>query len=203
MHSLEELVRLYGAVIIFAGTFIEGETIVVVGGFLAHQGIIDPYLVAASAFAGSFVGDQFWFYLGRRHAANRMVRRAISRPFFDKVMAKIADHPRKFILTFRFIYGIRIVSPIALGLTDIRVRTFFIYNTTAAAVWAVLFTLLGYAFGKVVESVLGRIKAVEQALLVAGAIALAVFAAYHIGLRIRRRILRKREAAEPSRTGEK
>ena len=187
MDSLEELIRLYGAAVVFAGTFLEGETIVVLAGFLAHQGIVDPYLVAGSAFAGSFLGDQLWFYLGRRHAAHPLVTRITGRPLFARVMNRIAEHQTIFILSFRFIYGIRTVSPVALGLSRVTARQFLLLNAIAAAVWAVAFTLLGYLFGKAVETYLGSIKAIEHKLLLGAACALALYGVYRLGLFLWRR----------------
>jgi membrane protein DedA with SNARE-associated domain len=187
MESLEELVRLYGIAVVFAGTFFEGETIVIIAGFLAHQGIIHPYLVAASAFAGSFLGDQLWFYLGRRHAAHPLVMRITDRPLFKKALNKIAEHQTIFILSFRFVYGIRTVSPVALGLSQVTARQFLLLNAIAAAVWAIAFTLLGYLFGQAVETYLGKIKGIEQKLLLGAACALALYGAYRLGLYLWRR----------------
>lgn len=192
MQSLEELISLYGVAIIFVGKFLEGETIVVVAGFLSHQEILNPFAVAISSFLGSFFGDQLWFYLGRRYATHRLVKRIIDRPIFDKLMSTIEKHPVKFILTFRFIYGIRTISPVALGLTDIKVRTFLVFNAIAAALWAATFTMAGYAFGQTVEALLGDIKAIEQKLAIALGIALIIFASYRIVIEIRRRRLRNR-----------
>lgn len=198
MGTLEGLVGLYGPAVIFVGTFLEGETIVVVAGFLSHQGIINPVTVAVSAFLGSFLGDQLWFFLGRRHASHPLVARITRHPLFEKVTSAIEDHPKKFILTFRFIYGIRTISPVAVGLTDITTKEFLVLNAIAAALWAVAFTALGYVFGRAVESVLGEIKAIEHKILAAAGIALVVFAAYHIGWRARRRFRRKLPSANKS-----
>lgn len=186
MGPLEQLIIAYGPGIIFAGTFLEGETIVVMAGFLAHQGILNPGTVAVCAFLGSFLGDQLWFYLGRRHALNPLVTRITRRPAFEKVLAAINGHPKKFILTFRFLYGIRTISPIAIGLSDIKVRDFVLLNAIAAAIWAIAFTVLGYVFGKAFETVLGEVKAIEQKALIAVAIAGVVFVAYQVGLRLKR-----------------
>jgi len=186
LGNIEQLIVSYGPAIIFVGTFLEGETIVVMAGFLSHQGVIDPVLVAGCAFLGSFLGDQLWFFLGRRHASYPLVTRFTRRPVFGKVMSMINDHPKKFILTFRFIYGIRTISPIAIGLSGVKAREFLFLNAIAAAIWAIAFTVLGYVFGKAFEGVLGEIKAVEQKILIAGAIALVVFAAYHLGTRLKR-----------------
>ena len=63
--SLEELVRNYGYIIIVIGTFLEGETILVVAGFLAYSGYLQLPFVILAGFAGTFAGDQLYFYLGR------------------------------------------------------------------------------------------------------------------------------------------
>lgn len=197
MPHIEQLIMMYGPAVIFVGTFLEGETILVMAGFLSHQGSLNPYGVAVSAFLGSFMGDQLLFYIGRRHASHPFVVRISRRPIFEKIMTLIADHPKKFTLSFRFIYGIRTISPIALGLTNIKIRDFLVLNAIAAAIWASAFTALGYVFGKAFENFLGEIKAVEQKVLIAIAIALVVFSAYHIGMYLRRRFSTKPAATRP------
>lgn len=198
MNTLEQLIAHYGPIAIFAGTFLEGETIVVVAGFLSHQDVINPAMVAASAFFGSFLGDQLWFFLGRRHAAHPLVTRFTGTPRFEKVITAIEDHPKKFILTFRFIYGIRTISPVAIGLTDIPARAFLILNAIAAAVWAVAFTALGYLSGHAVEAILGDIKALEHKVFVAIGILVVVFGLYQIAWRVRSRFGVGQGGADPT-----
>jgi len=189
--NVEQLILLYGPAFIFVGTFLEGETIVVVAGFLSHQEFISPVVVSISAFLGSFLGDQLWFFLGRRHASYPLVRRVTQRPLFKTVMSAIESHPKKFILTFRFIYGIRTISPVAIGLSAIPAREFLFLNAIAAAVWAITFTALVYVFGRAIEAFFGNIKAIEHKILIAAAIALAVFAAYFVGRRLWQRVTKK------------
>ena len=202
MGTLGEIVAQYGAAVIFVGTFLEGETIVVIGGVLAHQGILSPAVVAAAAFLGSFLGDQFWFYLGRRHASYRLIARVTRRPVFAKVLSAIEDHPVKFILSFRFIYGIRTVSPVAIGMTDVAARKFLLLNAISAAVWAIAFTALGYVSGQAVTTLLGDIKAIEHRIFAMAAGALAVFVAFQIGWRAHRRFLAGRASPKSERDDE-
>lgn len=199
MDSLHLVIGQYGVVAVFLGTFLEGETIVVVAGFLSHQGLLNPYAVGLAAFAGSFLGDQLWFYLGRRHAAHPFVARVARSKLVQKVLAAIEDHPNKFILSFRFIYGIRTVSPVAIGMSKIPARKFLLLNAIAAALWAVVFTALGYVFGQAIESILGDIKAIEQKILIAAGLALGGFVLYQIGWRLRRNFRRnaKPETGQP------
>ena len=43
--------------IVFLWTFLEGETVVIFAGFAAAQGLVDPMLLLAAAWLGSFAGD--------------------------------------------------------------------------------------------------------------------------------------------------
>jgi membrane protein DedA with SNARE-associated domain len=187
MPTLEHLIATYGPLAVFVGTFLEGESIVVIAGFLGHQGVVAPLSVGICAFAGSFLGDQLWFYLGRRQAGHRWVVRLTQSPRFSKVLNAIENHPRKFILTFRFIYGIRTVSPVAIGLSKVSARTFAYLNAVSAAVWAAVFTAIGYLFGFAAERFLGEMKAIEHKLLGALAIALLVFVLSQVVVRLKRR----------------
>jgi membrane protein DedA with SNARE-associated domain len=59
---LQALIAKYGYLAILIGTFFEGETILVLGGFAAHRG----YLMLAGVAA---IGLSFWsvrYFLGRR-----------------------------------------------------------------------------------------------------------------------------------------
>lgn len=145
MEQITALVTQYGPLAVLAGTFFEGETIVLVAGFLAHQAVLNPVTVGLCAFAGAVLGDQLWFYLGRRHAGHALVRRLTRQAVFEKALGAIERHPRKFILSYRFIYGLRTVSPVALGLSNVPAGLFLILNVAAAAVWAAAFTALGYS----------------------------------------------------------
>jgi membrane protein DedA with SNARE-associated domain len=76
MPTFESVLADYGLLAVIFLTFLEGETIVIVAGFLSHQGYFNPYLLGLCAFTGTFCGDQLWFYLGRRHSnACRVSRR--------------------------------------------------------------------------------------------------------------------------------
>lgn len=63
--NLEEVVTHYGYIGILIGTFLEGETILIIAGFLAHRGYLELPFVIVAAFFGSLIGDQLYFYIGR------------------------------------------------------------------------------------------------------------------------------------------
>ena len=64
--SLESLVASYGYAALFLGTLLEGETVLILAGIMAHLGLMKLPLVMLVALLGSFLGDQFYFFLGRK-----------------------------------------------------------------------------------------------------------------------------------------
>lgn len=162
---MEEYLRTIGYPIIFLGTFFEGETFVILAGLMAHQGLLDPWLVILSAFLGSFCGDQTWYYVGRHGGPWVMRKLKRAQPAVDKASDLLRRWDIWFILSFRFIYGIRNVAPFAIGNAGVPPMRYFFLNMIAAAVWATAFGGSGYIFGSALERVLGEIKHYEYIML--------------------------------------
>lgn len=185
-QELHQFIVDYGLWAVFGGTFLEGESVVVFAGFLAHQRLLHLPFVMLCAFAGSFLADQLLFFLGRRYREHRYVRRIREKPAFEKALSAIDRYPHGFILALRFLYGLRTVGPVALGVSRVSPLRFLVLNAIAAAIWAVCFSLLGYAFGQTIESLLGRLHGVETKLAVAAAIGVIIWLAYYLYARHRR-----------------
>jgi len=58
---LDRLIDTYGYWAILVGTLLEGETILLLGGFAAYQGYLALPWVILAAFIGAFCGDQLFF----------------------------------------------------------------------------------------------------------------------------------------------
>ncbi|MDA5193282.1 DedA family protein [Govanella unica] len=154
--TIEMILARYGLLALFIGAGVEGETVVVSGGILAHQKLISFEGAMVAAAAGSFVADQIFFAIGRHFRSHAFVQKIAAKPAFGKALAALERHPTGFILAFRFIYGLRTISPFAIGATTIPVRTFVLLNLIAASVWGVLFTSLGYMFGHGLQQIFGK-----------------------------------------------
>lgn len=145
---LADLIHNYGYAAILIGTFLEGETIVILGGFAAHVGLLDLQWVIISAFIGSFSGDQLYFYIGRRYGPRILAKRLSWQVGAEKVYKHLHRHQDFLILTFRFYYGLRNVTPFALGASQVSRLRFFVLNLIGAVVWAISFGFIGYLFGE-------------------------------------------------------
>lgn len=161
---MEHLIAVYGYVVITVGTFFEGETILLIGAFLAHQKYLNIRMVILAAFAGSFAGDQLYYFIGRSGKGSISKRFIKFQDRIERFQQLLNRHDILVILAFRFIYGLRTVAPFAIGMSGIPVFKFFILNFISALLWAAVVGLLGFYFGHTVELVLGEIKRVEIAL---------------------------------------
>jgi len=162
--SIEALVARYGLAALLVGSGIEGEAVVVAGGLLAHQGLVPLPGAMTAAVVGSFAADQAWFAIGRRFRDHRWVAKARAKPAFARALGALERHRIGFIFAFRFIYGLRTISPIAIGTTQVPARTFLLVNAPAAAIWGTTFTLVGYLFGDAFERIMGRLHPHRQEL---------------------------------------
>lgn len=164
--SLEEIITSYGYIGILAGTFLEGETILVIAGFLAHRGYLELPFVIASAFVGTLIGDQLYFYIGRIKGKEFIDKKSDWKSKVNRVFNLLDKHHTLFILGFRFLYGIRTVAPFVLGASGISPTRYLVLNICGALIWAIIIGLLGYYFGHAIESLLGEIKQYEEFIII-------------------------------------
>ncbi|MDX1823759.1 MAG: DedA family protein [Thiohalomonadales bacterium] len=159
--SLEHFIDSYGYLAILIGTFLEGETILILGGITAKLGYLQLNWVIACAFLGTLIGDQLFFLLGRYLGAPFLDRHPSWVDRARKVESILERHRILIILGFRFIYGFRTITPYVIGMSRISFLEFFVLNVISAAVWSIIIGLLGFAFGHGLELWLGNIRHYE------------------------------------------
>ncbi len=69
-----DLLQTHGYWILALGCLLEGETVLILAGYAAHRGLLDPVVVLAIASLSGFAGDRGFFWLGRRHGAGVIAR---------------------------------------------------------------------------------------------------------------------------------
>lgn len=182
-QALKDYLQFHGYWVLFAGTFLEGEAILIMAGFLAFQGYLNVVGVILTSWAGSFLGDQCYFYLGRLKGKSLLRRfHPIARKF-RKALQLIEEYGSFVTFMSRYTYGFRIVLPIILGITGLAPRTFLWINLLSALSWAVVFSLAGYLFGKSASLVLDDVGKYEHYLMLALAGFIVItwcFHAYHV-----------------------
>lgn len=153
-----DLIARFGYAAVAAGTFFEGETVAVAAGYLSHHEFLNLWGVMAAAFVGAICGDQLFFHLGRRHGAKFLARRPRLRARVQRVEQLVARRGDSVAFWFRWVYGTRIVAPVALGAAGFGRARFAAINTLSAALWASLFVTAGRAFGDATERLLDNVR---------------------------------------------
>ncbi|MSP48852.1 MAG: DedA family protein [Alphaproteobacteria bacterium] len=156
--DIVETIRDYGEwfyVVTFVWTFLEGETFVLFAGLGARQGILRLDLLIVFAWLGSFAGDQLYFWIGRRWGRSLLLRFPRWSPGVQAALDLLRRYNTGFILSFRFIYGVRNFSSFAMGTSGLSWPRFLVLNFIAAGVWAVTFAGTGYIVGATFEHLLG------------------------------------------------
>ena len=144
--------------IILAWTFIEGETIVILCAATAADLGIPIEFLALTAFLGSFLGDQTYFAIGRAYGMPLLARWPKLEDRIDWAFQLVHNNPTTFILSFRFIYGIRNFAPFVIGIADVPRMQFLILNFIAAMIWAHSFAWGGYYLGQTLDHFMGNAK---------------------------------------------
>ena len=161
MLNLPELIDTYGYLAVFVGAFLEGETILALAGLAAYRDYLDFRLVVITALFAGFLGDQFYFFLGRYRGQAILARFPHLEERAHRFDALLARWHAPLIVGIRFMYGFRIVGPIMLGMGRVPAWKFVVYNFIGASIWAPLIAGIGYEFGTILETVLGNMKRYE------------------------------------------
>lgn len=143
------------------GFFVPGDTLLFPAGVLCATGVGDgPHLtlwqVMLGAAAGSIVGTQLGYYLGR-HGGRPALERIGSRRL-KSVLARSEDllsryGRRKAIVIGRFVPMVRtVLGPVA-GMLEVPVRTFTLWQVVGGLAWTQSMVLLGFWLGAAVPGI--------------------------------------------------
>ena len=159
--AIDDLIQSYGYLAVAVGTFLEGETVLILAGAAASLGHLSMPAVIAVATMASFAGDQLYFHLGRSYGA-RMLARFPSLQFRTARARELLERYHiPLILSIRFLYGLRIAGPIAIGMSSVPWLRFLALNLAGAIVWAAAIAGAGYWGGQALTPLLGAIDADE------------------------------------------
>ena len=148
------LLKTYGYVILFAWSILEGEAGLIMAGLLSHTGDMNVYMAVFIAGLGGFAGDQIYFYIGRfnKSYVHRKFRGQRRKFALSHLLLKKYGWP--IIFMQRYMYGMRTIIPISIGLTRYSAKMFAFINLISAWCWAAITIVPAWYFGEEILVVL-------------------------------------------------
>jgi membrane-associated protein len=197
------LLLAHGYVVIFIGAALDnfglpasGDVVLFAGGWFANLGRVVLPLVMLAGFLGALASDNAVYWIGRiggrplvsRVLKMRFLHFLINEGTLVKVERYFEAHGGKMVFVGRFGPGLRSMTPLFAGVSKMKYYKFFPYNLSAAAVWAIAYTLVGYTFGAYWSNLLAVAKSFGYGIV---ALVVLVLGAYLI-----RRFLKRRGREE-------
>jgi membrane protein DedA with SNARE-associated domain/membrane-associated phospholipid phosphatase len=136
----------------FIGLLVPGETLVLVSGFLASEGVLklDDLIMAVAA--GAIIGDSIGYELGRRLGRPWLLHygrwAGIHAGHLERADAFFLQHGGKTVFLGRFVGFLRAFAPFVAGSLRMPYRQFLLYNALGGVLWTTSFVCLGYGLGQ-------------------------------------------------------
>ena len=155
---MEDFIKEWGYIALFAYSFGGGFVGLIVAGVLSFAGDLNIYICIAVAATSNFLGDQFLFFLARK---NKSYAKDMMKNYGRKIaLAHIMMRKYGSLVVFiqKYIYGIKTLIPLAMGLTKYSSLKFTIFNIFATIIWAVLVGYGSYTAGEYILSIVDDFK---------------------------------------------
>jgi membrane-associated protein len=190
LRFVMNLMFTHGYVVIFLGAALDnfglpssGDVVLFAGGWLANLDRAALPLVMLSGFAGALVSDNTVYWIGRiggrtliiRVLKMRLLHFLINEKNLARAERSFESHGGKMVFVGRFGPGLRSMTPLFAGVSRMKYYRFLPFNLSAAAVWAVAYSLVGYAFGAYWSDLLAVAKSFGIAIVALVILILAVY----------------------------
>ena len=153
MEDMFSNLTTYGYIALFLYSLGGGFVGLMAAGVLSYMGKMDLMTAMTVAMVSNFLGDTLLFYMARYHKKEVL-------NYFHKHRRKLAlshmlmkKHGSWIIFMQKFVYGIKTLIPLAIGITKYDFTRFSILNFFAAVLWALVVGLGSYLAGKPIMGV--------------------------------------------------
>jgi membrane protein DedA with SNARE-associated domain len=165
---------------------VEGPIATLLGAAASSTGLMNPFLVFASASIGNLTADTLWYYLGYAGRADWLVRHGrfikLRQTHVERLVKDINLHARKILFFAKLTASFSVPALIAAGMARVPLRRWFGVLFGAEMLWTGTLVLIGYHFTLSISKMEAGLKAI--AIL---AFALILFVVGRYGFRFLRK----------------
>jgi membrane protein DedA with SNARE-associated domain len=152
----------------------EEISLIVIGYFAAH-GVINPFIAGGMSIAAFFTIDTIYYYLTK--TGNKLAKK-MSTSARSKKMAgykkKMREHTFKTILILSFIPRMRLLTPVFVALSELPYRKFIFYSIGSLAVFTAIYISLGFIFHGSINSLIEKTSSAGRIIFIAGMVLMTV-----------------------------
>ena len=157
LASFLELLRLHGDAaygLIFAFAASHSLLLTLFAGYASSSGALNLGTLIVVVWTGSFLGDTFRFWIGRRFG-NQWLSPFPRLHRTSQLVVQLVDRYYVWLILFhRYPHGIRGVASFAYGMSRLPWPIFLAFNFVAAGLWSGLILSAGHAFGQISEKLM-------------------------------------------------
>ncbi|MEL6221033.1 MAG: DedA family protein [Cyanobacteria bacterium J06626_14] len=161
LETLQDIAHHYGYVAVFFGILLEnagiplpGETITLIGGFLAGSGELEYVGVLLTALCGAVIGDNIGYWIGFYGGWSLLSRVGrffrLSEEQLIGVREQFAQNAAKAVFLGRFVALLRIFAGPLAGTAKMPYLKFLMWNAAGALAWATTMVSLSYVVGQLI-----------------------------------------------------
>jgi membrane protein DedA with SNARE-associated domain len=148
---MQQFLDQYGYLALMFGTFFEGETAILIASSLIHKGVFElPYTILF-AFAGSFISDWIYYLVGRLNGKYFINQKPKLKQLADPITNLFNRYQLQLLLSYRFLYGFRVVIPVIIGMSGFHPSRYLFYTIISGLIWATIVTSIGYTIGSLFQ----------------------------------------------------
>ena len=177
---IENLIARWGYLAVLMGALFEGEGTTLAAGALVHKGLLLAAWALLSVIAGTLLSDQLWFLSGRKLGRRLLVRRPKLAAHSQRIERLLDRYGALFVVSLRFLYGLRAASVVWLGSSGYPYRRFAAYDALGAVLWSSTMLAMGWGLGAVLRALLGRMGHAAEILLVVACIGSVAFGVWRV-----------------------
>lgn len=144
---MENFLDEYGYLALMIGTFLEGETVILIASSLIHQGYFGFTGTVFFAFLGSFISDWLYYIIGRANGRFFIDKRPRLQEKLRIVQKFYNTHKILILISYRFLYGFRVIIPLMIGVNNTNALEYLFYSIVCGLAWASVVTVSGYLIG--------------------------------------------------------
>jgi membrane-associated protein len=161
LENIQEIAHQYGYWAVFLGILLEnlglplpGETVTIVGGFLAGSHELNYWLVLGDAILGAFLGGTCGYTIGRLGGWPLLVRVGRLFRFSEErllsIKEKFNQNAAKAVFFGRFFALLRVFAAPLAGIAGMPYGKFMLFNFAGATAWATVMVTLSFFAGRII-----------------------------------------------------